>query len=507
MLAVTDLVATLPGLLALTVPRSGAEVDDLTIAEPGHGVVGQPGDLVLGIGAVTAADAARLVADAAAAGAGGVVLRRTLARRKTVGDRARRGGVALVELAEQASWAHLVWLLSGVIDRAAVGPGPGGDVPVQDDLFALADAAAALVDAPVTIEDARSRVLAYSSRQDLADPARVSTIVGRRVPDEVLASMRAQGVFRRLARSAEPVFVPASGGTKPRLVIPVRAGGEWLGSIWAVVERRPPVALVAELVQTSSVVALHLLRLRAQADLSRRVAADRLRAALSGNTAGAEDWLPSAPWRVVVLDGEGDRERLLDLWESVCRRRGWSHPLLADLDGRVYAVVRDDGSPAAGTWGWLASVVRQARDEALPLAARAGRPASVPALLELSRAQAQETDRVVTPGRPVVTHDEVWAEVTVARAAATLVGDTLGPLAALRRHDDEHRSDYLRTLAAWLDHPGAPTQAARSIHVHPNTMRYRMSRVAELADLDLDDPTVRLAVRLQLAAHAQAAVG
>jgi hypothetical protein len=290
-------------------------------------------------------------------------------------------------------------------------------------------------------------------------------------------------------------------------VVPVRAGGEWLGSIWAVVERRPPVALVAELVQTSSVVALHLLRLRAQADLSRRVAADRLRAALSGNTAGAEDWLPSAPWRVVVLDGEGDRERLLDLWESVCRRRGWSHPLLADLDGRVYAVVRDDGSPAAGTWGWLASVVRQARDEALPLAARAGRPASVPALLELSRAQAQETDRVVTPGRPVVTHDEVWAEVTVARAAATLVGDTLGPLAALRRHDDEHRSDYLRTLAAWLDHPGAPTQAARSIHVHPNTMRYRMSRVAELADLDLDDPTVRLAVRLQLAAHAQAAVG
>ncbi len=503
MLAVTDLVATLGGLLALGVERDGAEVDDLTIAEPGQGIVGQPGDLVLGVGVESAEVAADLVRRAADAGAGGVVLRRGIARRRTVRDRARRSNIALVELAEQASWAHLVWLLRGVIDRAAVGPGRRGDAPVQDDLFALADAAAALVDAPVTIEDAQSRVLAYSSRQDLADPARVSTIVGRRVPDEVLATLRAQGVFRRLARSAEPVFVPASGGTKPRLVIPVRAGGEWLGSIWAVVEERPPAALVGELVQTSSVVALHLLRLRAQADLSRRVAADRLRGVLSGNVAGAEDWLPRGPWRVVALGGEGDPVRLLDLWESVCRRHAWNQPLLADLDGRGYAVVRDGDDSSPGSWAWLSAVVAQARDEAVTLTARAGRTAYGPGELERSRGEAQETDRVVAQGSSVATHEELWAEVTVARAASTLVGDPLGPLKALRDHDTEHHSDYLRTLAAWLDHPGSPTRAAHSIHVHPNTMRYRMARIADLAGLDLKDPTVRLAVRLQIAAAGQ----
>ncbi len=500
MLAVIDLVATLGGLLSLGVEREGAEVDDLTIAEPTQGIVGQPGDLVLGVGVESAEAAADLVRRAAGAGAGGVVLRRTIARRRTVRDRARRSDIALVELAEQASWAHLVWLLRGVIDRAAVGPGRRDDAPVQDDLFALADAAAALVDAPVTIEDAQSRVLAYSSRQDLADPARVSTIVGRRVPDEVLATMRAQGVFRRLARSAEPVFVPASGGTKPRLVIPVRAGGEWLGSIWAVVERRPPAALVSELVQTSSVVALHLLRLRAQADLSRRVAADRLRGVLSGNVAGAEDWLPPGPWRVVALGGGGDAVHLLDLWESVCRRHAWNQPLLADLDGRGYAVVRDSDDEAPGSWGWLRSVVAQAGDEAASLTARAGRAAYTPAELERSRGEAQETERVTGQGVPAASHEEVWAEVTIARAASTLTGDPMGPLAALRDHDAKHHSDHLRTLAAWLDHPGAPSEAARSIHVHPNTMRYRMNRIADLAGLDLDDATTRLAVRLLLAA-------
>ncbi|MEO5983242.1 MAG: helix-turn-helix domain-containing protein [Pedococcus sp.] len=503
MLSVTDLTATLAGLLALVVDPSDGEVDDLTIAEPGHGVVGQPGDLVLGVGVESTEDAVALVRAAAVAGAGGLVLRRSLATRRQVRDRARSDGLALVGLAEQASWAHVVWLLRGVIDRASTGTGDRrGDAPVQDDLFALADAAAALVDAPVTIEDAQSRVLAYSSRQDMTDPARVSTIVGRRVPDEVLASLRAQGVFRRLARSNEPIFVPADpNGTLPRLVVPVRAGGEWLGSIWAVVEERPPADLVAELVQTSSVVALHLLRLRAQADLSRRVAADRLRGVLSGSTAGADGWLPPGPWRVVCLGGEGGAARLLDLWESVSRRHSWNQPLLADLDGRAYAVVRDSEEPSPGTWGWLTGVVDRAHGESLELTARAGRTAHTVGELERSKAEALEVERLLDPMTATVVHEDVWARVTVARAAAALSeGDVLGPLAVLAAHDRDHGSDHLRTLAAWLDHPGAPGRAARSIHVHPNTMRYRMNRLADLAGLDLEDPLTRLALRLQLAA-------
>lgn len=499
MLAVADLVMALGGLLRLVVDAEGAEVDDLVIAEPAQGLVGLPHDLVLGIGVGTAEAAIDLLSKATAVGAGGVVLRRPLAQSDLVRDHAHHEGIALVELAELASWAHLVWLLRGMIDRAAVGPRRSEEAPIQDDLFALADAAAALIDAPVTIEDQRSRVLAYSSQQDSADSTRVSTIVGRRVPADVLAALRAQGVFRRLANSAEPVFVPSSGGIRPRLVIPVRVGQEWLGSIWAVVEDRPPASVVAELLQTASVVALHLLRLRAQADLPRRVAADRLRGALSGRTEGVQDWLPTGPWRVAVLGGASGSGRLLDLWESVSRRHGWRQPLLADLGSDVYAVVRDTEGSAPGTWGWLTSVVLPTSDCSLALTARAGRPAYEPDQLPRSQKEAQETDRVLDSHCPAATHEETWAEVTVARAAAALAGELLGPLALLRRHDDEQHSDFLGTLAAWLDHPGAPTRAARSIHVHPNTLRYRMNRIIDLSGLNLDSATVRLAVQLQLA--------
>src|SRR6478672_1461196 len=284
-LSIAQLVGSLGGgLLTMVVDAGGPPVDDVTLAEPGSGGFGQMGDLLLGVGIERPTEAAALLEGAAASGSGAVVLRRAAARSRQVRAAAARVGVSLVELADHASWAHVVWLLRGVLDRAASGPALRAEGPVLDELFALADACAALVAAPITIEDTQSRVLAYSSTQDVADPARVSTIVGRRVPDEVIASLRGRGVFRRLARSDQPFFVPAARGLRARVVVPVRAGTEWLGSIWAVVDEEPPKEVLRSLRQTASVVALHLLRLRSQADLARRVSADRLRAVLSGDT-------------------------------------------------------------------------------------------------------------------------------------------------------------------------------------------------------------------------------
>ena len=184
----------------------------------------------------------------------------------------------------------------------------------------------------------------------------------------------------------------------------------------------------------------------------------------------------------------------------MCRRHGWRQPLLSELDSRVYAVLRDADAPDPGTWAWLTSVVLPASDDFLGLTARAGGAVEDSGQLHDSRLQAQETSRVVASSARAATYEETWAEVTVARAAAAVAGHLLGPLALLERHDEEQHTDYLRTLAAFLDYPGAPTRAARSIHLHPNTLRYRMNRLVDLTGLDLENATVRLALQLQLAA-------
>ncbi|MCU1535876.1 MAG: putative transcriptional regulator, PucR family [Humibacillus sp.] len=527
-LPVHQLVGTLGGgLLTVVVDGGRRPVDDVTLAEPGSGVYGQTGDLLLGVGVDRPAEAAALLEGAAEVGSSAVVLRRIAARNPQVRAAAVRHGVGLVELADHASWAHVVWLLRGVLDRAASGPSPRAEGPVLDELFALADACAALVGASITIEDTASRVLAYSATQDAADPARVSTIVGRRVPDEVIASLRGRGVFRRLARSDEPFFVPAAGGLRARLVVPVRAGTEWLGSIWAVVDEEPAADVQRSLGQTASVVALHLLRLRSQADLARRVMSDRLRAVLSGDVLEAEGWLPPPPWRIVVLDGAhadpdlrdhpaaphdpqpprhpDDPERELDVWESAARRRSWRQPLLALFDGAALTLVRDvPGDRSPGTLDWLLTVVDEVAAATPTATASAGGSVGRPVELDRSRREATEVRRLRLTGRisgTSATVEDAWAAVTTARALTGIwTEELLGPVTGLRDHDEVHHTAYLETVAAWLDHPGDPREAARRLHVHPNTLRHRMVRLGEVAELDLHDPETRLALRLQLRA-------
>lgn len=471
------------------------------------------GDLVLGIG-VRDVDAAvelarRCVADRAAA----LLLRLPVARAEEVRKAAADGGLALVAVHDQVSWAQLVWLLRSLLDTGTVGLSDGGaaEPPAFQDLFTLADAAAAVIDAPVTIEDEYSRVLAYSRRQEQADAARLSTIVGRRVPADVLRQFRSRGVFRKLGAGTEPIFVPGQpDGTMPRLIVPVRLGGQLLGSIWALVPERPPEERVHAFADTAGVVALHLLRVRAAADVARRVAADRLRSVLAGTFAAGADprdaGLPPGPYRAVALDladrTEGHTDRLLVLWESIARSRGWRRPAITELDDVLYAVVTVDGD--AGSWPWLRRLAAElVRGEPGVRVAAGG---VAPTLGELPRSAAQAAallrllDRGFVAG-PVASHEESWAAAVLDRVTGAVPLDELvgiGPLAELLDHDGSRGGWYAETLRAYLEQPGDPGAASRQLHVHPNTFRYRMRRLRAALQADLDSPDVRLALLIQL---------
>ena len=223
---------------------------------------------------------------------------------------AAESGVALLALTRGASWAQLAALLRSLLaegDVGEAGPQTLGGMP-SGDLFALANAIAALLDAPVTIEDRSSRVLAYSGRQDEADSSRVETILGRQVPERYSRMLAERGVFRELYRSDEPVYVePQADGlsdfTVPRVAVAVRAGDEVLGSIWAAVRKPLNDDRMQALRDGARVVALHMLRIRAGADVERRLRADLLSTALEGGVGAREalNRLGLADQSVVVL--------------------------------------------------------------------------------------------------------------------------------------------------------------------------------------------------------------
>jgi DNA-binding PucR family transcriptional regulator len=69
----------------------------------------------------------------------------------------------------------------------------------------------------------------------------------------------------------------------------------------------------------------------------------------------------------------------------------------------------------------------------------------------------------------------------------------LAPLAA---HDGENAVSLLGTLTVFLDHDGSWARTAESLHIHVNTVHYRIRRIEELTGRNL----ARLQDRLDLRA-------
>src|SRR3954467_6975690 len=95
--------------------RPDSEARDVFLAGPQESATGQPGDLVLGLGLRNAEDAVELLARCAASNASGVVLRTGLAEDPAVVAAAEHAALTLIALQPSVTWAHVVWLLRGVI--------------------------------------------------------------------------------------------------------------------------------------------------------------------------------------------------------------------------------------------------------------------------------------------------------------------------------------------------------------------------------------------------------
>jgi PucR C-terminal helix-turn-helix domain len=67
--------------------------------------------------------------------------------------------------------------------------------------------------------------------------------------------------------------------------------------------------------------------------------------------------------------------------------------------------------------------------------------------------------------------------------------------------DAASRIDLQRTLLTWLEMDRSATAAARVLHLHTQTVRYRVSRARELIGSALDDPSSRFELELVLRAR------
>ena len=158
---------------------------------------------------------------------------------------------------------------------------------------------------------------------------------------------------------------------------------------------------------------------------------------------------------------------------------------------------------------WWAVVAGSSRSE-LSRALRGGRGGLGPTVplagLSSSAARAALALEIAGEGELVVASERMLDLLLRADLglSADLAGSALSPLDALPAGQ---RDRLLETLAAWLDAHGEARPAAERLHVHVQTVRYRMERLREVFGDALDDPARRLELALALRVRGVSAAG
>ena len=436
---------------------------------------------------------------------------------------ARETGLALFRASDSVPWHQL----AEIMDAAVIPHRQSGRTLVDirpGDLFDLANTVAAQAGGAIAIADPDQTILAYSTLPDQPiDETRRSSILHLHVPH----SAETDRDYRRVHASSDPLIVATRDPLLRRTAIAIRAGDSVLGSLWLLEPAEHSNEDTDRILrEAANVAALHILHKRTtyvsnltrQIDLVQPLLFEPERAELAAIRLG----VPAGPVRVAALgiwpaDARAaetlqSRLRLFDTIRTACAIRLPS--AVCGLSDNIVYIVLPQTTESSRQFqrNALLKIVQNARRLlARPVLAALGGATPIDRLEE-SRVNAElvlsELVRNVTEGRISADSDDIVADddslgsrLQLRRMVSSLTtaGQLPGALALkIAAYDRQHKKSFEETIYAYLSCGGNAIDAAKSLDVHVNTVRYRLSRVEPLFGIDLDDAETRLLVWLQL---------
>ena len=179
-----------------------------------------------------------------------------------------------------------------------------------------------------------------------------------------------------------------------------------------------------------------------------------------------------------------DKDEAADFYPFFAARRNWTgQALLLPYKGRLFFTVNAEGDEAAAAARFCAS-------EGLPREryfAGLGRLHTGPEELDYSLIESLSAcEAACRRQAPQLRFDETGLERLFAPLADNywLRGFCGSLLEPLRSYDAEHGSQLLETLRAYAGCEGDAVSAAAGLHIHKNTVHYRINQIKELLGVE-----------------------
>ncbi|MGC0314982.1 PucR family transcriptional regulator [Kitasatospora acidiphila] len=422
----------------------------------------------------------------------GLAIPRAAARQRAYLERLDDAGVAALALSAQL---HVPPLHKAFFAAAEERGMPVLQVPLAVPFIAVAQEVAAAVQ-----EDARQRLGAqlqvFGALRWLASENLDTATLFQRLErlsgyDVYLCTPQGRPLLPGVP-APDPGVIPASTDAPPTIpggfALPVLAPGGPAGFLIAFAREGARPAGLAVVQHIATVAALQLAMVRTERETLRREGAEILAELL-------QDVLDPATARRRLLRHSIEGETALLVVRGVSE-----DALLRSLDGQPHLLLGrgEDryvlGSPDLG----------QAVAAMPGVAAGMSRPFPPGEPLRVAQREALwAASNATESGRPLVRYGDDTAGRWLPDDPVVLTALVEHVLGAALRYDAAHNSQMLPSVRTWMERDRRTDDAAAALHIHPNSLAYRLRRFAEITGRDLSSTGAFAEVWLAIRAAAQ----
>ncbi|WP_347861993.1 helix-turn-helix domain-containing protein [Salimicrobium sp. PL1-032A] len=382
---------------------------------------------------------------------------------------------------------------------------------IPDSPEGLADYIADELGCPVTIEDVNHRIISYSKHETKVDDARTATIMRRKVPERVVNGLWKEGVMGELFEKSSPILIPPIPdiGLGNRIAISVWKNKEVLGFIWAQTDEMKVTREQLEtLKQASQVAARYLLKQRDQKRKNEEDVQVFLWQLFNGTITSQKEIEKRA--RQVELSLNDDVcvvifEFMEAIPPTVKRHASYLTETLhqRNIAGRIfddnhlYLLVRIKEETEMDTVPRMLiedfNKKLQERSGFGEIRAGYGKLCHTPKELHISYQQAWKVleMKIQHPEALQDTYDfqnlGVYQFLDEIARLYERDGFQNKTIEALRAYDHVNKTYLLETLRTFLSHNSNSQRTALHLHVHTNTLLYRLKRIRDITGVDLNN--------------------
>lgn len=451
---------------------------------------------------------------------------------ETAIEYADRQGFPLLLMADSASLLQVMGQVQEMVSSYRTGVAKEG-MSVQrrliqmvldgNGLEAVAKLLARQVNQTVFIEDKQFNLLAFAQAGSLTEPFLDELIANKGTPVTMMKKWEEDGTLKALRKNKQPVILPATNERPARTIYPVLVGGEVYGYL-SVLESAPMADTERAVVENAiTAVAIELLKQKGATESEQKMKRDFFRDLLIANTTAMAETLRrratylgyplnASYWVINVEFDDSKNEEILP--EDINRLVSILNSLLSfrqavvvnQPSGATILYPVKESQPTPDKIRQLAKAIHQKVTGSSPgWSVSIGVGQLYPDLMSVPKGH-KEAQHALKIGRSQNGPGSItfFSELGIYRMLLQFAQSQdpaeffCEPLQRLIEYNQQTDKELVKTITAFLECNGNLTETSNKLYIHRNTLKYRLERIRDITQIDLDDAENRLMLHLGL---------